>query len=324
MRSNAGLILWSDGWLEELNQSSIDSSYRVEVCIGLGAQQDESEARKQGRSELQRLGQPREQLQVGIDPPTLADQPYRRVQPADRVLVQGEPWPVEAMRVRMVEGRPTFTPRMGDRIPSETERVRTLTGKLTLGGIGGDSRIATPAMMVSQAALKAPEPHGCGCAGFRAESSDVLVGGIITDELVLENTTSRYAQIRWENLESLGGAWEIGGSSHTDAYVHGGPLGVYTVSTHVYLSDGEGDDTVQVKLNGPSFGQTAVFPPGWPLNGQMSGSGVLAHSLDWAQLFFTELWVLAPAPVTRTLQFEYAEMVAVRHCDCTQLNKSST
>ncbi len=150
------LVRWSGGWLEVTDAPGIEAYGRREALIGLGAVQSTAEAERVARQQLAIYATPRTAIQVA--PVDTATVPLL----GDRVTVpdiDGTPVLERVMSRTFTEdddGLVTFAADVRDVILADRERWEQALKKMSDGTLRGDTKVATPASLVSL-----PDPTCC-------------------------------------------------------------------------------------------------------------------------------------------------------------------
>ncbi len=104
MLANAILCRWNGGWIEAIDQDSIDEHGRIELFINLGAVDHQSEAYAMLNAQLALFKTPREEIKPGIAPINSQgdDDAYFGYQVGDIIGVPDSTGFIEAKRVTAI------------------------------------------------------------------------------------------------------------------------------------------------------------------------------------------------------------------------------
>jgi len=153
----SALVRWAGGWSEVTNPTAVAAHGRVEGLLGLGALSSPAEVLRVADAQLATFGNPREEINAGIEPVDTTDTPYLAFRPGDVVTVPdstGTPTAerVVAMTVSVDDatGRVIFTPTLRDRLLDQSVRLAQATKKMINGTFGGASQVAQPVVPVAK------------------------------------------------------------------------------------------------------------------------------------------------------------------------------
>jgi hypothetical protein len=184
MPTNVLLVRWKGGWHEVVETQSVNTYFRQEAFLSLGALQDIHEVNRVASLQLSVVAWPRDAIAVDHDPIDRNDRPYRAYNVGDTIIVPRFGTGTYAQRVRALtgseddEGNVTYAPELGDLLLEEGERTLQAVKKMIDGTLGGESPVAQPAPAVYPiAAQSIPKPrltalglHGVHPAGGNGES----------------------------------------------------------------------------------------------------------------------------------------------------------
>jgi len=149
--TNALLIRWANGYVEAVDQASIDEHGRKEGFLQLGNVQSEETAERLAEALFAKLAQPQVATTLAIRPTGSGDEPWLDVFVADFLTAPDDEGGTSSQRMLALttsaddEGNPIHVPELRSRVEGEADRVHRWLKRLANGALGGVTSQPAPA-----------------------------------------------------------------------------------------------------------------------------------------------------------------------------------